>query len=59
MLILRSSCWTRRLEVQDLGVSRVLIDPLLDPIRADRRFRKVVERAGLLPFMDKDRTAET
>jgi tetratricopeptide (TPR) repeat protein len=39
------------LEVRDLGVSRVLIDPLLDPIRADPRLRKVVERAGLLPYM--------
>jgi len=47
------------LEVRDLGVSRVLIDPLLDPIRADPRFRKVVERAGLLPFMDKDAAAGT
>ena len=47
------------LEVQDLGVSRVLVDPLLDPIRADPRFRKVVEREGLLPFMDKDAAAET
>ena len=47
------------LEVQDLGVSRVLVDPLLDPIRADPRFRKVVEREGLLPFMDKDADAET
>jgi tetratricopeptide (TPR) repeat protein len=47
------------IDVQDLGVSRVLIDPLLDPIRADPRFRKVVEREGLLPFMDKDTAAET
>ena len=44
------------LEVRDLGVSRVLIDPLLDPIRADPRFRKVVERAGLLPYMKNNAT---
>ena len=49
----------KALEVRDLGVSRVLIDPLLDPIRADPRFRKVVEREGLLPFMDKDAAAKT
>ena len=36
-----------------------LTPPLLDPIRADPRFRKVVEREGLLPFMDKDAAAKT
>jgi TolB-like protein/tetratricopeptide (TPR) repeat protein len=46
-------------EVQDLGVSRVLIDPLLDPIRADPRFHKVLKRAGLLPFMERDTAAKT
>jgi TolB-like protein/Tfp pilus assembly protein PilF len=47
------------LKVQDLGASRLLIDPLLDPIRTDSRFRKAVERAGLLPFMQKDAAAGT
>ena len=49
----------KALEVQDLGVSRVLIDPLLDPIRADPRFLKVVQGAGLLPYLDEDAPTET
>jgi hypothetical protein len=49
----------RAFEVRDLGVSRLRIDPFMDPIRTDPRFRKAVECAGPLPFMDEEAPAET
>ena len=39
-------------EVGDLGVSRLIIDPFMDPLRKDPRFREAIKRAGLLPYLD-------
>ncbi len=36
--------------VRDVGVSLLLVDPLLEPLRGDARYAPMLERVGLLPF---------
>jgi adenylate cyclase len=37
---------------RDLGISTMLTDPLLAPLRSDPRYRELLERVGLLPFAE-------
>jgi tetratricopeptide (TPR) repeat protein len=36
--------------VRDVGVSLLLVAPLLEPLRRDPRYEEALERVGLLPF---------
>ena len=40
------ACLLRARDIGDPGVSQILTDPLLDPLRGDSRFKKLAQEIG-------------